>query len=198
MPRIDRHTRLVGLLKVVLPLAALALLATLFLFSDRIDPSGAIRYSEVDVEALANDPRMSAPTYAGITRDGTAITVTALAARPSSDNREAEADGVRARLDMPDGGFTEIAAARAQLSADQSQLNMSGGVRIDGSSGYAITTEALTTRLDQSGAESDQPVHATGPAGQLEAGRFSLHLDSGGDYLLLFSDRVKLIYQPGG
>ena len=38
MARADRHTRVVGWLKVALPLAALAILSTLFLVARRIDP----------------------------------------------------------------------------------------------------------------------------------------------------------------
>ena len=57
MARADFHSRLVGWLKVVLPLAALAILSTLFLLADLIDPTAAIPYAEVDVEDLARDPR---------------------------------------------------------------------------------------------------------------------------------------------
>jgi lipopolysaccharide export system protein LptC len=49
MARADAHTRVVGWLKVALPLIALALLATLFLLADRIDPDDALPYAEVDV-----------------------------------------------------------------------------------------------------------------------------------------------------
>ena len=49
MARVDRHTRLVGWLKVALPLTALAILSTLFLVARRIDPEAALPYAEVDV-----------------------------------------------------------------------------------------------------------------------------------------------------
>ncbi|MGB3251218.1 MAG: hypothetical protein WBB13_18855, partial [Tabrizicola sp.] len=74
MARVDRHTRLVGWLKVALPLTALAILSTLFLVARRIDPEAALPYAEVDVEDLAREPRMTAPTYAGTTEDGAALT----------------------------------------------------------------------------------------------------------------------------
>ena len=43
MARADTHTRVVGWLKVALPLAALAILSTLFLVARRIDPEAALR-----------------------------------------------------------------------------------------------------------------------------------------------------------
>lgn len=201
--RSDRHTRVVGWLKVGLPLAALVLLSTLFLLSDRIDPDAAIPYAEVDVEELARDPRMTAPAYAGTTADGTAITVTAEQARPASDNRTAGAQGVTAKLDLPDGSNTRITAATAEIDDGKGELRLSGGVTMAASSGYRLTTEAMVARLDRSAATSDSPVQAEGPAGTLTATGFRLTRqdaqDAGGEtYLLVFTGRVKLVYQPGG
>lgn len=202
MPKIDRHSKIVGWLKVALPLTALALLSTLFLLADRIDPTAAIRYAEVDVEALARDPRMSAPTYAGITSDGAAITLTAKAARPASGERTAAAEDVTLRLEMPDGGSTDMTAAQAELDTGAGELRLSGGVEIATSSGYRVTTGALTAALDRSGAESLAPVSATGPAVTIDAASFTLRHETGGEtepaYLLVFSGGVKLVYQPGG
>lgn len=204
MPRSDPHSRIVGWLKVALPLSALALLSTLFLLSDRIDPQDAIPYAEVDVEALARDPRMTAPVYAGITEDGTAITVVAKEARPSTDEQTADATEVHTRLDMPDGGFADISAAEARIDNAAGNLRLSGGVTVKSSTGYTVTTDALTALLDRSSASSEGEVQAEGPAGTLTAGKFLMQLEQGmGDeagnaYLLVFTDRVKLVYQPGG
>lgn len=204
MPRSDRHTRIVGWLKVGLPLTALLLLSTLFLLSDRIDPSDAIPYAEVDVEDLARDPRMTAPAYAGTTSDGTAITVTAEQARPASDNRTAAASGVTARMDMPDGSGAEIIAQTAEIDDGRGELRLGGGVTLKASSGYALTTEAMVAALDRTSAAGDSPVVAEGPAGNLSATGFRLtrqeSVAEGGEaaYLLVFTGRVKLVYQPGG
>ena len=93
MARRDRHSRVVGWLKVALPLAALAILSTLFLLSDRIDPEDALPYAEVDVEDLAREPRMTAPTYAGMTTDGAALTLTATEAQTVSRDRPSDGGG---------------------------------------------------------------------------------------------------------
>ncbi|WP_283176278.1 LPS export ABC transporter periplasmic protein LptC [Gemmobacter sp. 24YEA27] len=201
MPRLDRHSRLVGWLKVALPLSALALLSTLFLLADRIDPTAAIRYAEVDVEDLVRDPRMTAPTYAGTTSDGSAITMTASAARPATGTRTAGASDVVVRLDMPGGGSTDIRAKDAELDTGTDQLRLSGGVEIDTSSGFHIVTERLTTALDRSGAASDSAVTASGPQVTIDADSFTLtqQSDTGAasPYLLVFSGSVKLVYEPG-
>ncbi|MDO9527303.1 MAG: hypothetical protein Q7J57_17480, partial [Gemmobacter sp.] len=69
MSRADNtYSRVVGALKVVLPLAALVLLSVLFLLARGREDGSELRYSDVDLEALLKEPRMTAPTYTGVTR----------------------------------------------------------------------------------------------------------------------------------
>jgi lipopolysaccharide export system protein LptC len=77
MARHNRYSRLVGGLKVVLPIAALALLSTLFLLSDPPDPDRALPYAEVDVAQLARELRLTQPRFAGVLPDGREITLVA-------------------------------------------------------------------------------------------------------------------------
>jgi lipopolysaccharide export system protein LptC len=200
MARLDTHSRVVGWLKVTLPLMALAILSTLFLLSDRIDPEDALPYAEVDVEELAREPRMTAPTYAGMTSDGAALSLTAAEARPATAGAPARAAGLRLELATPDGGKTELLAATAVMDEMARQLVLSGGVTVTTSTGYRLETAEVTAKLDRSGLESRTPVTATGPAGDLRADRMVLSQDiqTPGDYLLVFKGGVRLVYQPGG
>jgi lipopolysaccharide export system protein LptC len=59
---IDGYSRLVAWLKIILPLIALGILATLFLVSRTIDPSQTIPYADVDVQDLARNQRVGAPS----------------------------------------------------------------------------------------------------------------------------------------
>lgn len=61
----DGHSRLVGWLKVALPLFALAILSSLFLVARGIDPDGALTLSEADLADRLREPRITAPAYAG-------------------------------------------------------------------------------------------------------------------------------------
>ena len=200
MPGADFHSRMVGWLKVALPLAALAILSTLFLVAERIDPDAAIPYAEVDVEDLARDPRMSAPEYAGTTSDGAGISVSATLARPATDSSPAAAEQISARIDTPDGGRIDIAAAAMELQPDSDLVTLTGGVTVTTSAGYTVVTEGLTARLDRTGVEGPLPVTVTSPMGQIDAQGFSLVQDSDDPaaYLLVFNGGVKLVYQPGG
>lgn len=196
----DRHTRLVGWLKVALPLTALAILSTLFLVARRIDPEAALPYAEVDVEDLAREPRMTAPTYAGTTEDGAALTLSASEARPEAEGAPAKAAGLRLELATPDGGRMDLLAAEAVMEDAARQLLLSGGVTLTTSSGYRLETAEVAAKLDRTGLESRTPVLATGPAGEIRADGMSLRQDNltPGAYVLVFKGNVRLVYQPGG
>lgn len=199
MARADRHTRLVSWLKVALPLAALAILSTLFLVARRIDPDAALPYAEVDVEDLAREPRMTAPTYAGTTEDGSALTLSAEDARPATEQSPARAAGLRLELATPDGSRTELLAAEAQLDDASRQMLLSGGVVLTTSSGYRLETAEIAAKLDRTGLESRATVKATAPAGEITAQGMELRQDNRtpGAYVLVFKGDVRLVYQPG-
>ena len=198
--RIDTHTRVVGWLKVALPLMALAILSTLFLVADRIDPEDALPYAEVDVEDLASEPRMTAPSYSGMTSDGGTLTLTASEARPASEGTAAEAQGLRLELATPDGGRTDLLAATAVMDTTARQVVLSGGVTVTTDTGYRLETAEVAAKLDRSSLESRGEVRATGPAGQITAGGMTLSQDNQtpGDYLLIFNKGVRLVYLPSG
>ena len=189
MARADRHTRVVGWLKVALPLAALAILSTLFLVARRIDPEAALPYAEVDVEDLAREPRMTAPTYAGLTSDGAALTLSAKEARPVAEGAPAAAAGLRLALDTPDGARTELVAGTAVMDNDTREIVLSGGVVVTTSTGYRLETTEVAAKLDRTGLESRAPVVATGPAGDIRADRMVLSQDNQtpGSYVLGFN-----------
>lgn len=196
---LDGWSRLVAALKVLLPLAALAILSTLFLVSNRINPEDALPYADVDVEARLREPRITAPTYAGTTRDGAALEVTADEARPGTeDGGGANATGVRARLTTPDGESTALVAETARMDPSGKEIAFSGHVRLDHATGYSVASEAMTARLDVTDIRSDVPVTSEGPAGRITAQ--SMRLTQAGDgnqsYLLVFNGAVKLVYQP--
>lgn len=193
------HSTLVAWLKVILPLAALAILSTLFLVSRTIDPSDAIPFAEVDVQDYAREPRLTAPTWAGVTEDGTAMTVSAAEARPGpADAGTPSASALRAVVDLPDGGHAEMVAATGQLDQNAGALTVAGGVTLTTSTGWQVVTDAITARLDRTSLVSPGPVSAQGPAGSLQAAGMEITADPErpGRYLLVFKGSVRLLYQP--
>ena len=61
--RDNLYSRLIAWLKVLLPLAALGIVAALFLTSRTIDPTAALTGAGIDVRELARDMRVRNPDY---------------------------------------------------------------------------------------------------------------------------------------
>lgn len=193
----NAHSRLVAGLKIALPLAALVLLSTLFLFSGRIDPSDAIPYAEVDVEELAREPRLTAPDYAGMTEDGGSLTVTAQTARPNPAGGGASATDLHARLDTAGGLGTDIRAGTGRIDPTAGLLALSGGVDVATTTGYTLHTDLLEAATDRSRLAAPGPVAGSAPFGAISAGAMSLEATgTAKDHVLVFNGGVKLIYRP--
>ncbi len=193
----DGHSRLVGWLKVALPLFALATLSSLFLVARGIDPDGALTLSEADLADRLREPRITAPAYAGTTQDGARLTVTAGLARPASEGG-ATAESVRAQIETPDGARTTLAAGGMRFPRDAQTAILEGGVLLSQSLGYELRTDSLTLDLDQTGAETAGQIEGFGPLGRLTAGKMVLSQPDPAQstYLLVFNGGVRLIYRP--
>ncbi|WP_415183472.1 hypothetical protein [Phaeovulum sp.] len=192
------HSRLVAWAKIALPLAALVLLSTLFMFSGKVDPSDAIPYADVDVADLAREPRLTAPEYAGVTEDGGALTVTAETATPDPDGQGgAVAHAMVAHLETPSGLKAELASASGRIDPAAGLISFSKAVVLSTSTGYSVKTADLQAATDRSLLTAPGPVDATTPFGTLTAGSMRLSsADGGATHVLVFNDGVKLIYRP--
>ncbi|MGC9418405.1 MAG: hypothetical protein ACP5EN_05465 [Rhodovulum sp.] len=195
----NAYSRFIALAKIVLPLAALGLLSTLFLISRGPGTGEDLPYSQVDVDELLREQRIGAPNYAGVTRDGTAIALRAETARPDlAAPGRTDADAVRARLDMPDGSHADISADHGVLDSNADIAVLEGDARVDTSTGYRVRAETMTSALGRTEIVAEGPVDADGPPGRIEAGAMRLSTEPGNEdrYVLVFKDGVKLVYDP--
>jgi lipopolysaccharide export system protein LptC len=191
------HSRLVFWLKILLPLAALAILSTLFLISRRIDTDGALPYAHVDVKELARDQRLTQPEYTGVTSDGTAFSLRAGVARPLAD-AGGEAQDVTATFETKDGLVLGLGADSAQVDTGTGLVSLAGNVILSTSTGYRMNAQVLTAALKATEVKSDGAVTASAPFGELDAGGMLLSQDpaSADGYVLVFNRGVKLLYLP--
>jgi lipopolysaccharide export system protein LptC len=189
------HSRLVNVLKLVLPLLALALLSTLFLFSRKIDPEAAIPYATVDVADRLRDPKMTDAGFASMTQDGSTLTLTAAQARPTATGGTMH--DVFGTLTTVNGAVTHLTAAEALLNTAQNLLTLSGGTQLQSWAGYLIAASGFDVATDLTRVASTGPVTATGPLGDLNAQSMVLSQPAvGAPYLLVFKGKVRLIYKP--
>lgn len=192
------YSRLVAWMKIILPLAALGLLSTLFLISQNIDPTKSIPVAEIDLEQRAKDQGATNAAFAGVTSGGDEVLVTAITARPSqNDARLIEAEEITATLRLVSGAVIDVVSDRGDMHQSNYTATLSGRVMVKTTTGYDIRTDRLNTRFDELFAESPGPVQGDGPPGDLSAGRMVLTgNEDTGDAHLLFTDGVKLVYTP--
>lgn len=194
---LDR-TRIVGALKLVLPLSALALLSMVFLTAAPVDPTRALETATIDVEDRVRDPRLSGARFAGVTDEGAALTIEAGIAR--SDAQAAlrfQLDDLEIRLTAPDGATFVARADTGRLDRAAGRFEMAGDIRLQASPGYDLTATRIEGLLDRTRIEAEGPVAGQAPGGRLQAGHLSLTARPGdpASNRLVFRQGVRLIYR---
>jgi len=192
----NRHSRFVGTAKILFPLVALGFLSTIFLFSRTLDPSAAIPFANVDITKIAEEQRMASPKFAGMTSDGSAISVIAESARPNLLNpSRLSATNITASIKTVSESVYDITANKARFDSKSKDLALTGDVMITSSSGYRLNTEGLLANLETTGFVSEDGIVGTAPRGTITAGQMELKMNDGSP-VLFFSKGVKLVIEP--
>ena len=194
----DRYSRLIGWLKVLLPLMALAILSTLFLLSRVIDPEAVIPFADKEIQDRLRDQQVTSPVYQGMTADGDELAFLAeKLITPEGQTGANEAEDVQVTMNLASGSTLVLTAARGRFDIAANQTDLTGNVLITTSTGYEIASEMLRTQMSTLNVESPGPVQANSPIGTLDAGAMTLDAgQSGQPAQLIFTNGVKLIYDP--
>ncbi|MGR3502341.1 LPS export ABC transporter periplasmic protein LptC [Pseudaestuariivita sp.] len=197
MFRDDAYSQIISWLKLLLPLAALGLLSTLFMLSDKVE-YGDIPVAQRDLANRAANQQITAPYYTGATDDGALVSMTAATATPDpAAPGRVSADGLWTRIELPDDTVLTFRADTATIDEPEDAATLTGNVRIISSNGYVMETSGLTAAMRSVRARSTGPVSARGPAGTLDAGRLEIMPAEGETNVqLVFKDGVKLVYRP--
>lgn len=191
------YSQVIAWLKILLPLVALGLMSTLFLFSRSTDPVSELPFADnLRRTGDAISEMVSAPHFSGTTSRGDMVTVTAKRALPQVSG-DVDAEEVTARLQMQDGSEINLDATRAKVKEGEQRVTMRDGVRITSSTGYELTTDVLVSGINEIDVESAGPVQGSGPLGTLNAGKMRIEtVENGKDVQMLFTGGVKLVYLP--
>jgi len=189
--------------KIILPLLALAILSSLFLFSKSYDPGDGIRLLQRNLAEFALKERITSPEFAGMTPDGVAIQISAKEASPRITGGPAfDATDLTARIEMPDGAIIDVIASIGSIDSLAKTAELSGGINLKSSLGMTAQTEGLFFKLDKLDIQSQGEVTAQGALGTIHAGELHLTLEEPENpedepgYVLSFKNGVKLVYTP--
>ncbi|MGI3186092.1 LPS export ABC transporter periplasmic protein LptC [Nioella aestuarii] len=193
----NTYSRVVSWVKVILPLVALALLSTLFMFSRTPDPNRAIPFADVDVEALAREQSLGHPRFAGTMSDGREVIFTAARVVPRLSNPNMlDAETIEARIDLNAESILLIVAGEGLFDLRNEAADLGGEVQLTTSTGFRLNTEILHFDMGTSSADAPGEVEITGPGLTLSAGSMRISVVDGND-VVLFNDGVRVLYEPG-
>lgn len=194
--RADGYTRAVNTLKVFLPLSALALLSTLFFFSGEVDPRQSIPYAELNVDALVEAQRVSAPYFAGVTEGGDAVTLTGTAAIPDRDDPDRlTVENIDARFVTPEDLVVSASAPRARIDTGTNVAELQMGALVTTSDGMRMESDTLIADMGTSDLIAPTPIVTEGPMGRITAQSMRMERPGPGrPHRIVFQGAVKLVY----
>jgi lipopolysaccharide export system protein LptC len=191
--QLARRRVLVAVAKRMLPLAALALLATIALwpeFESAADRGRVAfrRVAEVRPDAL----QVVNPRYQGVDEQNRPYNVTADRALQAGSDEIVDLQAPRADLLLTDGGWVYLEARDGRYDKAGSRLDLVGDVTVHHDDGTQFVT--ARARMDVAGghAEGDDPVAAQGPFGTLTAEGFRLR-DRG--QVVIFTGRSRAVLE---
>lgn len=191
----NRYSLLVSWLKILLPLAAIALLSTLFLFSRGRE---LMEIPIAELEEIARENRLSAPNFSGVAEDGTRFSLSADTARPLPDMPDVIAiEGIALNLEGRDSLGIDVTAGVASFDTSSRIARIEGLARIASTDGYRMETLGIEAQLDQGTLDTIGALEMRAPFGAVTAGHLSVKGATGGSGLVMvFNEGVRLVYQP--
>ncbi len=189
----ESYSQFVGFLKISLPLAALALMSTVFLFARSPSQENAIPYAEL--EEIAAEARLSGARLSGIADDGSVIEVNARHATPQGNILSVEA--MTASIESVDGTLIEISSGGGEINNTERTARLTGLTRLDTSNGFEMETAGITANLTTGRIVSDGALEVQTPFGALTAGQLIVETpNSTNGQVMLFQNGVRLVYTP--
>ena len=172
-PRLARRRWSVGIAKRLLPVFALALLASMALWPEFARETDRARYAYRRDGTMPQSGEMTQATYHGVDDRTRPYTVTASKAHQISPERvnlvEPKGD-----ITLESGNWIMVQSHRGVYLQHLDVLDLSRDVVIYRDDGTTIATDAATVDLKAGAAAGADKVHAEGPFGTLDAQGFAL------------------------
>lgn len=183
-----RYTRFVRRMRLVLPIAAFAIIAVLFAWPEMDAP---VLPAGKDLPARAGQNEVVAPRFESRDDERQPYTVTAESAAQDAENSDL------VRLEKPVADMTlnsgKWLAGEADLgifSQSRRVLILDGHVRLNHDDGYELAADRVEIDLKNRSARSDAPIRGHGPAGTVEAKGFFAETDGA---KLVFTGPARLV-----
>lgn len=169
--------RLVGILKIILPLSAILLSALLVIWSvfDQTAPQEDLSLLETAQNTKDGSVELGAQAarFYGQDSMGQPFTITAdKAVHFTSDPKEVDLVELQADIVLNNGMWITVSAPEGLFHHDDKVLMLDGGINMFSDRGYEFFTDVILFDLGSGTATSESPINGQGPFGVVQADRF--------------------------
>ena len=190
----NSYSRMVAWLKILLPLLALGVLGTVFLFNREDSFEAGFTFSRADIETLEQGSYIKNPKIDGITKKGEPFHLLADEIRPQES---ANSLVVITKLDLEfrftSGAWARVTASTALMDTAAQTVWFETGGRLETSDGHIAAVDSLHL-LISSGELQGSGIVADGPLGQVSAENFRIESNDSENRVLWFENNVKMRY----
>lgn len=190
------YTIFVRSMRIILPLAAVALLAVVITWPDmekRVEP---IRKEELLPDTANMQNELLQPKFESVDEKDQPYTVTAALATQSRENPDiVNLKEPVGNMTLKDGGWVEIEAHTGIYEQREEKLFLSGAVKLTNDGGYTLTSDEMRINLNTSEAFSDKDVNVQGPDGTIDATGMEAFSGTG---VLVFKGPAKMVLTSAG
>ena len=192
----DGYSALVAWLKTLLPIVALGLLSTIFLFSGKVDVTQSLPYAEHNIAEIIREQRITQPYFTGIASNGTEIALSAAYASPQVESAHIlEITDLSVVLRSTSDRMVQVTAGRGALDSARQTAQISTDVHIAALPDFWVTTEALDLNFNQGFISVKDGFQGASALGAITAGEMHLQMTAD-DQQIVFLNDVRLVYSP--
>jgi lipopolysaccharide export system protein LptC len=190
---VARRSRLVGLMKVALPIVAMAL-AGLVLAWPQFAKKAGFLINFADVEVSDGGLTMHKARFRGADRSGQPFFVTADSANQEIGGEKlVTLDQVAADMTRRDGNWLSLTADTGVFNQAAQRLVLQGNVNVFSDRGFEMHGDSADIDMKNGTIATDDKVWGQGPLGTLTAGNMRVY-DKGAR--VVFEGRVKTVLTP--
>lgn len=192
-----RYSRFVGIMKLVLPLSAAALVGLVIAWPDA-DPGQSalgLTFARVDV-GEQSEVGMARVRFVGTDKHNRPFVITAGRVVPrSGDNQHLVLHELQADMTLDNGRWLTLIARDGIYHRELETLQLEGAVDIYSDEGLELHTNSAFVDFASGIMRGESPIRGQGPVGMLDAQAFEL-FDNG--QRIVFSGGVKLTLRSAG
>lgn len=184
-----RHSTVVRSMRLLLPIAALAVVVVIMAWKSDNNPVTAVPREEISPQTISQNELIK-PKFQSEDDNGQPYSITAdKATQNAEDMNTLFLQKPVADIALKSGGAISLTAVNGQYKQQQKGLTLDGQVVVHNEAGYQIQTEKMNIDVEQQIITSDSPVTGTGPQADITATGLNVN---GNSKIVIFNGPAKL------